>query len=161
MALFGKKDPQKLFEGHDFTVTKTLFNPPRLTFLPGVYMDEPARRWAVKHPNAEPSFFSFDDVVDCQIVEDDGTKELQELEGAKLAERVLINPAEVSRANAAKRDQCLGMAVVVAVRTPDDEVATLQLPVVTKPVSRKTGMYQRVLEYAEALKHEFDAMRAS
>ena len=150
---------QKLFEGTGFTVTKVVYEAAPLALEPTVCLDEPLRRWAVRYPGASPRIFSYDDVFACEIVEakpkeDVGTN-------ADRLKELLKNPARATQDNAAKHGYCLGMGVVVAVRSDDAEggVGHLQLPVITRATKRDSVPFRRMVEYAERLKATFDAMR--
>ena len=47
MGLFKKKNPQDAFDPDVFTITDTILDPPRFTFLPAIYQDATRRKWAV------------------------------------------------------------------------------------------------------------------
>ena len=49
MGLFKKKNPQDAFDPDVFTITDTILDPPRFTFLPAIYQDATHRKWAVHH----------------------------------------------------------------------------------------------------------------
>ena len=52
---------------------------------------------------------------------------MPELSKRELAQQILINPAQATKNNAAKRNMCLGMGViVVAVQTGKDEISKLR-----------------------------------
>lgn len=158
--MFTKKEPQRLFDEYDFTVTKTIFDPPALSLLPAIYQDEISGCWSVRYRGAEPSIFAYADVLDCRIVEkgvDSGAKELTPRE--RLAQ-IISNPARASRANAARRNLSPGLGVVVAVRTKEG-VAKLEIPIGGQGLSRDSALYNRMLQLAANLKSEFDAMANS
>ena len=46
MGLFKKKNPQDAFDPDVFTITDTILDPPRFTFLPAIYQDATHRKWA-------------------------------------------------------------------------------------------------------------------
>ncbi|MFR5415678.1 MAG: hypothetical protein ACLTHL_01150 [Collinsella sp.] len=46
MGLFKKKNPQDAFDPDVFTITDTILDPPRFTFLPAIYQDATRRKWA-------------------------------------------------------------------------------------------------------------------
>lgn len=48
MGLFKKKNPQDAFDPDVFTITDTIFDPPRFTFLPAIYQDATRRKRAVQ-----------------------------------------------------------------------------------------------------------------
>ena len=150
---------QKVFEGTDFTVTKVIYEAAPLTPEPSVYLDESQRRWAVRFPGASPRIFSYDDVLACEIVEAK-PREDSDAKADRLKE-LLKNPARVTRENAAKHGYCLGMGVVVAVRSHDTKgsIGHLQLPVVTRATKRDSVLFKRMVEYAEQLKAVFDTIR--
>ncbi len=76
----------------------------------------------------------------------------------EFAQRILANPAKAAKINAAKRNMCLGMGVVVAVQTGKDEVSKLEIPVMTDEVKRDSSLYKSYRNVAEMIKAEFDAM---
>jgi len=158
MGLFGKRDPQEFYDGYGFTITKTLFDPPRLSMLPAIYQDCGAQRWSVRYPGAEPTFFAYGDVLGCEIVEDNEAEQAEGLSGSEVASKIIANPARASRVNAAKRNSCLGMGVAVAVRTDGEDVSQLMVPVITSELRRDSAMYERMVQFATTLKDEFDAM---
>ena len=43
MGLFKKKNPQDAFDPDVFTITDTILDPPRFTFLPAIYQDATRR----------------------------------------------------------------------------------------------------------------------
>ena len=45
MGLFKKKNPQDAFDPDVFTITDTILDPPRFTFLPAIYQDATRRKW--------------------------------------------------------------------------------------------------------------------
>ncbi len=45
----------------------------------------------------------------------------RKLSKRELAQQILINPAQATKNNAAKRNMCLGMGVIVVVQTGKDE----------------------------------------
>ena len=61
---FRRKDPQSLFGSSGFSVTKTLFEAPALSFLPDVYQDSSSGKWAVAYHGASPVIFNYGDVVE-------------------------------------------------------------------------------------------------
>ena len=140
MGLFKKKNPQDAFDPDVFTITDTILDPPRFTFLPAIYQDATRRKWAVHQRGGEPKIF-------------DEAPSKQEF-----AQRILANPAKAAKINAAKRNMCLGMGVVVAVQTGKDEVSKLEIPVMTDEVKRDSSLYKSYRNVAEKIKAEFDAM---
>jgi len=150
---------QKLFKGTDFTVTTPLFEGALLSMEPSVYLDEQAHRWAVCLPGSDPRIFSYEDVLACEIAEAQPPAQ-EDASGGKRLRSLLVNPTRASQANAAKHDYCLGMGVVVAVRSPEAEggVAHLQLPLLTRETKRTSALYQRMLQYAQRLKATFNVM---
>lgn len=157
MGLFGHKDPQKVFNGPEFTVTSVLFEPPRLSMLPWVVEDASRGLWAVRFPGCEPAVFCDADLLACQIVE-----RAPEPEGNNrdLAARIMANPAAVSRGNAAEKGCCLGLSVVLAVRSGAEGVARLEIPIITREVSRDSLAFKSLSGYAEELKGSMDAVIA-
>ncbi len=151
---------QRYFEGTDFSVTKALFEGAPLSMEPSVYLDEQARRWAVRLPGSGPRIFSYDDVLACEIAEVQPPAQ-EDASGGQRLRDLLVNPSRASRANAAKKGYCLGMGVVVAVRAPETEggVAHLQLPLLTCETKRTSSLYQRMLQYGGQIKATFDAMK--
>ena len=125
MGLFKKKNPQDAFDPGVFTITDTILDPPRFTFLPAIYQDATRRKWAVNQRGAQ---------------------------------RILANPAKAAKINAAKRNMCLGMGVVVAVQMGKDEVSKIEIPVMTDEVKRDSNLYKSYRNVAEKIKAEFDAM---
>lgn len=162
MGFFGKRDVASELEKRGFHVTATLFDPPALSMLPSIYQDLPARMWAVRYPGAEPVTFSFDDILECEIVEAKPRGDAGEGQsGSALLQQILSNPARVSRENAARKGSvCLGLGVVVAVRTPAGEISQLQIPVLTREMKRDTRAFAQMRELAERIKAEFDGMVA-
>lgn len=156
MALFGKKDPQRFFEGTDFVVSEVLYEPPALVPAPSIYLDAPHRRWAVRLPGAEPHVYSYDDVAACAITDDDGSIEREKLGGGGTLGDFVANPMRVSRANAAKKGTtCFVLGVVVALR---DSEATIQLPYITRATPKASAVYRELRKDADHVKATFDAM---
>ena len=158
MGLFKKKNPQDAFDPGVFTITDTILDPPRFTFLPAIYQDATRRKWAVHQRGATPRIFDYADVLQCEIVETGNPEDVPELSNRELAQQILINPAKAAKINAAKRNMCLGMGVVVAVQTGKDEVSKLEIPVMTDEVKRDSNLYKSYRNVAEKIKAEFDAM---
>lgn len=159
MGLFKKANPQDAFEPYGFTITETVLDPPRMTFLPAIYRDADACRWAVKYRGAEPSIFSYGDILECEVVESGDVEEAEAVDKRDMAQQIIANPARAARINAAKRNMCLGMGVIVAVRTGKDEVAKLQIPIMTGEVKRESPLYRRYRTAAEELQETFESMR--
>ena len=66
---------------------------------------------------ASRRFFDYADVLQCEVAEA-GDPEAEEVASKQeFAQRILANPAKAAKINAAKRNMCLGMGVVVAVQT--------------------------------------------
>ena len=76
-----------------------------------------------------------------------------------MAHQTIANPPNATHINAANRDMCWGMCVVVAVRTPTDEVSKLEIPVMTDEVKRDSALYRSYRKVAEDLAGRFEAMR--
>lgn len=157
MGIIFKKDPQRFFEAYDFTVTRTICEPPALSLLPAIYQDERSGRWSVRFRGAEPTFFSYADVLSCHVVEMGAASEKGVLTRRERLAQVISNPAQASRANAMRRNACLGLGVVVEVRT-EGGVARLEIPVISQVLRRDSTLYRRMVQSAENLKAEFDAM---
>ena len=68
MSLFGKSAKQRL-EQSGFTITKTLFEAPRLSMVPSLYMDENHRKWAIVLHGMEPAIHDYEDILDCKVIE--------------------------------------------------------------------------------------------
>ena len=66
MGLFKKKNPQDAFDPDVFTITDTILDPPRFTFLPAIYQDATRRKWAVHQRGGEPKIFDYADVLQCE-----------------------------------------------------------------------------------------------
>ena len=81
-------------------------------------------------------------------------EDVPELSKRELAQQILINPAQATKNNAAKRNMCLGMGVVVAVQTGKDEVSKLEIPVMTDEVKRDSNLYKSYRNVAEKIKAE-------
>ncbi|MDO4436428.1 MAG: hypothetical protein Q4B77_00500 [Coriobacteriaceae bacterium] len=158
MGLFAKKDPQKLFEGTDFTVTRVLLDPPRMAPLPAVYLDEPAQRWAVKMPAAAPAIFAFSDIVECAVVESGDAETTEDIDRREFAQAIISSPARATRVNAARRGYCLGMGVAIGVKT-EQGVSVLQIPLANQELKKTSTLYKRTREGAEEICNEFLAMR--
>lgn len=158
MGLFGSRNPQKLFEGTDFRVTRALLEAPRMAPLPSVYIDESSKRWAVKMPVAPPAVFSYGDIVECDVVETGGEDDEAEIERHEFAQEIIKNPARAARRNASRKGYCLGIGVAVAVRS-DDGVSVLQLPLSTQELKRTSSLYRRLREGAEEIRSEFLSLR--
>ena len=56
MGLFKKKNPQDAFDPDVFTITDTILDPPRFTFLPAIYQDATHRKWAVHQRGGAEDF---------------------------------------------------------------------------------------------------------
>ena len=143
MGLFKKKNPQDAFDPDVFTITDTILDPPRFTFLPAIYQDATRRKWAV---------------LQCEVAEAGDPEADEAVSKQEFAQRILANPAKAAKINAAKRNMCLGMGVVVAVQTGKDEVSKLEIPVMTDEVKRDSSLYKSYRNVAEKIKAEFDAM---
>ena len=101
MGLFKKKNPQDAFDPDVFTITDTILDPPRFTFLPAIYQDATRRKWAVHQRGAEPKVFDYADVLQCEVAEA-GDSEAEEVASKQeFAQRILANPAK-----AAKNERC-------------------------------------------------------
>lgn len=150
---------QRYFEGTGFSVTKVLFEGTPHSMEPIVYLDEQARRWAVRLPGSGPRIFSYDDVLACEIAEVQPTAQEDASGGQRLWD-LLVDLSRASQANAAKKGYCLGMGVVAAVCAPEIEggVAHLQLPLLTRETKRALSLYQRMLQNGGKIKTTFDAM---
>ncbi len=111
---FRRKDPQSLFGSSGFSVTKTLFEAPALSFLPDVYQDSSSGKWAVAYHGASPVIFNYGDVVDAMLIED-ASLDIHEVEDKKgLFKQIVKNPARVSRAAAgADGSMCPGLTLRV------------------------------------------------
>ena len=97
MGLFKKKNPQDAFDPDVFTITDTILDPPRFTFLPAIYQDATRRKWAVHQRGAEPKIFDYADVLQCEIVETGNPEDVPELNNRELAQQILINPAQATK----------------------------------------------------------------
>ncbi len=161
MGLFAKADPQHDFDAYGFTVSDVLFDPPRLTFLPSIYQDAQARRWAVKYRGAEPAFFDYADVLDAQVVESGDAEQDDAPTRSERAQQIFINPAKATRQAAAKHNMCIGMGVCVMVKTEADEPSRLEIPVMTSEAKRGSGLYRSYRALAENLRDGFLAMKES
>ena len=159
MGLFKKKNPQDAFDPDVFTITDTILDPPRFTFLPAIYQDATRRKWAVHQRGGEPKIFDYADVLQCEIAETGNPEDVPELSKRELAQQILINPAQATKNNAAKRNMCLGMGVIVVVQTGKDEISKLEIPVTAGEVKRDSGLYRSYRNVAEQIKEAFDAMR--
>ena len=158
MGLFKKKNPQDAFDPDVFTITDTILDPPRFTFLPAIYQDATRRKWAVHQRGAQPKIFDYADVLQCEVAEAGDPEAEEAVSKQEFAQRILANPAKAAKINAAKRNMCLGMGVVVAVQTGKDEVSKLEIPVMTDEVKRDSSLYKSYRNVAEKIKAEFDAM---
>lgn len=158
MGLFKKKNPQDAFDSGVFTITDTILDPPRFTFLPAIYQDATRRKWAVHQRGAQPKIFDYADVLQCEVAEAGDPEADETPSKQEFAQRILANPAKAAKINAAKRNMCLGMGVVVAVQTGKDEVSKLEIPVMTDEVKRDSSLYKSYRNVAEKIKAEFDAM---
>lgn len=158
MGLFSKKVPQQAFDALGFTITDTLLDPPRFTFLPSIYQDAEHAKWAVKYRGAEPAVFGYADILQCEVVESGNAEEAGKVSNQEMAHQIIANPSKAVRINAAKRDMCLGMGVVVAVRTGEGEVSKLEIPVMTDEVKRDSALYRSYRSVAEDLAGKFNAM---
>ena len=158
MGLFKKKNPQDAFDPGVFTITDTILDPPRFTFLPAIYQDATRRKWAVHQRGAQPKIFDYAGVLQCEVAEAGDPEADETPSKQEFAQRILANPAKAAKINAAKRNMCLGMGVVVAVQTGKDEVSKLEIPVMTDEVKRDSNLYKSYRNVAEKIKAEFDAM---
>ena len=157
MGLFGKKDPSRYFEGMDFTVTDTIYEPPFATMLPTVYRDAGRGAWAVRYPGAEPKIFSDADVLSCEIIDDDGSAAAELAKEKRSLGDMVANPMLFSRANAAKqKNMCFGLGVAVRVAGVDG--AVLSLPLITRPTRRDAVVFTELLHAARSIKETFDEM---
>ena len=102
--------------------------------------------------------FDYADVLQCEIVETGNPEDVPEVSKRELAQQILINPAQATKNNAAKRNMCLGMGVIVAVQTGEDEISKLEIPVTAGEVKRDSGLYRSYRNVAEQIKEAFDAM---
>lgn len=161
MGLFGKDDPQRIFDAYGFTVSDVLLDPPRLTFLPSIYQDASAHRWAVKYRGAGPVIFDYADVLDAQVVEAGDAEAEERPAKREMAQRILLNPAKATRQAAAKHNMCLGMGVCLMVKTEADEVSKLEIPVMTNEVKRRSALYGSYRALADKLCDAFLAMKAA
>ena len=158
MGLFKKKNPQDAFDPDVFTITDTILDPPRFTFFPAIYQDATRRKWAVHQRGAQPKIFDYADVLQCEVAEAGDPEADEAPTKQEFAQRILVNPAQAAKMNAAKRNMCLGMGVVVAVKTGKDEVSKLEIPVMTDEVKRDSSLYKSYRSVAEKIKAQFDAM---
>lgn len=159
---FRRKDPQSLFGSSGFSVTKTLFEAPALSFLPDVYQDSSSGKWAVAYHGASPVIFNYGDVVDAMLIED-ASLDIHEVEDKKgLFKQIVKNPARVSRAAAgADGSMCPGLTLRVTTGSNrvDGGVGELLVPIITRPVRTSSLVYRQLLEFGVNLKSEFIAMR--
>lgn len=89
MGLFKKKNPQDAFDSDVFTITDTILDPPRFTFLPAIYQDATRRKWAVHQRGGEPKIFDYADVLQCEVAEA-GDPEAEEVASKQeFAQRIL------------------------------------------------------------------------
>lgn len=159
---FRRKDPQSLFGSSGFSVTKTLFEAPALSFLPDVYQDSSSGKWAVAYHGASPVIFNYGDVVDAMLIED-ASLDIHEVEDKKgLFKQIVKNPARVSRAAAgADGSMCPGLTLRVTADSNrvDGGAGELLIPIITRPVRTSSLVYRQLLEFGVNLKSEFIAMR--
>jgi hypothetical protein len=141
-----------------FEVTKSIFLAPRLSLLPSFYQDEKHRKWASIMPGGDPVIHEYADLVDCKVVENEGVK--PDVRGrAGLALRLIMSPAVLSSANAAKDGvYCTGMSVLVTARTANGGRSTLGIPFIREAVRRDSRMYAIARREAHALASSFLAM---
>lgn len=156
MGLLGRRDPRRVFDGPDFTVTSVLFEPPRLSLLPWVVEDSSRGLWAVRFPGCDPAVFRDSELLDCRIVE--RAPDVGDGGDRGLAARIMANPAAVSRANAAGKGRCLGLSVVLAVRSGEEGVARLEIPVITREVRRDSPAFESLSGYAGEIKGRMDVV---
>ena len=123
-----------------------------------IYQDATRRKWAVHPRGGEPKIFDYADVLQCEVAEAGDPEADEAVSKQEFAQRILANPAKAAKMNAAKRNMCLGMGVVVAVQTGKDEVFKLEIPVMTDEVKRDSSLYKSYRNVAEKIKAEFDAM---
>ena len=159
MGLFSRKVPQEAFSALGFTVTDMLFDPPRFTLLPAIYQDADHKKWAVKLPSADPAVFDYADIVQCEVAESGNAEEAGRVGSREMAHQIIVNPSKAARINAAKRNMCLGMGVVVMVRTGAGEVSKLEIPVMTDEVKRDSALYRSYRAVADELAAKFNAMK--
>ena len=112
----------------------------------------------VHQRGGEPKIFDYADVLQCEVAEAGDPEAEEAVSKQEFAQRILANPAKAAKINAAKRNMCLGMGVVVAVQTGKDEVSKLEIPVMTDEVKRDSSLYKSYRNVAEKIKAEFDAM---
>ena len=152
---------QKKFAPLGFVPTTVVYEPPMLMPGPRVYANDNANTWAVKLPGADPRVFDATDIIDCEVVEAKPDQAPQR--DADKFRAVVRDPRTYSRANAAAHGYCLGLVVVIRVRVAQAEApageATLVLNLLSQETKRTSGLYMRMVEYAQEIKTSFDAMK--
>lgn len=166
MGLLSKGNAVEALARRGFVVSRAVIEPTIGSPLPGLYLDEPSRRWAVQLMGCEPAIFDYEDVIACQIVERRGPAQDELPKGADLLQRILVNPSSVSRGNISAAKRCPGMGVVVSVRLEEggcegERVGSLQFPVITHEMRRDSRLFRQMMRAAEDLKGEFDAMMSA
>ena len=89
MGLFKKKNPQDAFDPDVFTITDTILDPPRFTFLPAIYQDATHRKWAVHQRGGEPKIFDYADVLQCEVAEAGDPEAEEAVSKQEFAQRIL------------------------------------------------------------------------
>ena len=97
MGLFKKKNPQDAFDPDVFTITDTILDPPRFTFLPAIYQDATRRKWAVHQRGGEPKIFDYADVLQCEVAEAGDPEAEEAVSKQEFAQRILANPAKAAK----------------------------------------------------------------
>ena len=157
MGLFKKKNPQDAFDPDVFTITDTILDPPRFTFLPAIYQDATRRKWPCISAAASRRFLTMRTCCSAKWPRRAIRRPRKWSQNRNLPS-VSCKSCQAAKINAAKRNMCLGMGVVVAVQTGKDEVSKLEIPVMTDEVKRNSSLYKSYRIVAEKIKAEFDAM---
>lgn len=159
MSFFGKSAKQRLKQS-GFTITKTLFEAPRLSMVPSLYMDENHRKWAMVLHGMEPAIHDYEDILDCKVIENEEVDVRKDMSRRDLFESVLENPAAVARANASRGGKyCTRMDVALTVRGTPGQESTIGIPLIGREVLRSSKTYVLLRQGADKLCEDVLRMR--
>lgn len=160
MGLFGNSVQKKLaLVG--FEPTGVIFQAPALSFLPSFFDDARHRRWAVVFPAAEPTVHEYAVVKQCEVVENVSVDVLQDMDKKELFKAIVANPSAVSRVNAGRDGKyCTKLNVVLTIQDSKGKASTLEIPLLTQEVPRKSKSYELLRKQADTICKAFNNMRA-
>lgn len=160
MGLFGNSVKKKLARV-GFEPTSVIFQAPALSLLPSFFDDALHRRWAVIFPAAEPTVHEYAAVKHCEVVENEALDVLQDMDKKELFKAIVTNPSAVSRANASRGGKyCTKLNIVLTIQDAHSEPSTLEIPLLTQEVARKSKSYELLRKHADTICAAFNNMRA-